>query len=69
MFSVELFLLGAILGGIGLILKWEYRRAKRGPRFNPAAWQRQIDQSQEGTGPVYVPPGGAIRAFEHNGRR
>jgi hypothetical protein len=37
MFDVELLLFGTILGGIGLILKWEYRRAKRGPRFDSSA--------------------------------
>jgi hypothetical protein len=34
MFSVELFLLGTILGSIGLMLKWEYRRVKRAANGN-----------------------------------
>ena len=33
MFSVELFLLGTILGGIGLMLKWN-TRAPRGDRVS-----------------------------------
>jgi len=62
-------LLGCIIGCLVVLVKWEFKRAKRGPRFNPKTLQIKIDRDQEGTGPVYVPHGGARRAFENDPRR
>lgn len=67
--AVGIVLLGAILGCLGLIVKWEFKRAKRGPRFDPKVLRTKTDHGQEGTGAVYVPPGGGKRAFELGRRR
>jgi hypothetical protein len=66
---VGLVLLGSIVFCLGLIVKWEFKRAKRGPRFIPKVLQAKVDRDQEGTGGVYGPPGGARRAFEQGRRR
>ena len=66
---VAAVLMGSIVFCLGVIVKWEFKRAKRGPRFNAKVLQTKIDRTQEGTGAVYVPPGGARRAFEHDRRR
>ena len=66
---IGMFLLGCIVACLGVFVKWEFKRAKRGPRFNAKALQIKTDRSQEGTGPIFVPPGGVKRAFEHDRRR
>ena len=59
---VAIVLFGSILACIGVLVKWEYKRAKRGPRFNPAALQ------SEGAAISYVPPAGPKRIFELDAR-
>lgn len=68
---IGLLLMGSIVFCLGVIVKWEFKRAKRGPRFSPQVLQNQtkVDRGQEGTGGVYVPTGGSRRAFEHDRRR
>ena len=66
---VGLVLLGSIVFCLGVIVKWEFKRAKRGPRFIPKVLQTKIDRGLEGTGTAYVASGGGRRAFDHDRRR
>jgi hypothetical protein len=60
-------LLACIVSCLGLLVKWEFKRARKGPRFNAIALK--ADRNQESPGPIYVPPSGARRAFENDRRR
>ncbi|HEY1241906.1 MAG TPA: hypothetical protein VGF16_15190 [Bryobacteraceae bacterium] len=59
---VAILLFGAILACMGVLVKWELKRAKRGPRFNPKSLE------SEGTSVPYMPPAGPKRIFELDAR-
>lgn len=59
---VAILLFGSILACMGVLVKWELKRAKQGPRFNP----KSLDVG--GTSMPYVPPAGPKRIFELDAR-
>ena len=69
-FVVALFLL--VAGSIAMLIKWEYKRFKRGQPSVSKAFKRHLEERRsEEPGRAYVPPPeGVQRAFQQgSGRR